>query len=358
MILYNFIIFITSIFLSLLFLYIINTIEFKSNTYNKDKNNKNDIVGTNLIVSSGIPIFFTDQTFFITANVPLDKFTSNVKNYQGEKYFSFFVYNTDYLTDTIDQGECGSCWAFSICNTLSDKISLFTEGKTKKLLSVQQILSCFKEAKKGCNGYSPEKLVIWLNKNKIKIKTNNEIPYIQTNNNDIKFICDISIIGVGIQYDSIFSLTEWIEEINPDRKKLYNNINRMKYELNSNGPFYCVMTVYQDLYNYSGLSVYKHLKGTKPVGGHAIEIIGYCNAGINNEKGYWICKNTWGQKWPLDSHVKNYFTIVMGENECGVESRCGSLNPDYYTPKIDKKVFYTHIEDFKKDKQIGNILLP
>ena len=357
MILYNFIIFIISIFLSSLFLYFIYKIDYNVYRYNKEKNSENDIIYSNLIISGGTTLFLNDQNFFKIANVPLNKFTSNIKKYQGEKYYQFFVYNTDYLTDTIDQGDCGACWAFSICNTLSDKISLFTEGKKKTLLSVQQILGCFKEAKQGCQGYSPEKLVIWLDKQKIKLKDNNEIPYIQNNNLDIKYKCDISIIGVGIQYDSIFSLTEWIEEINPDRIKLYNNINRMKYELNSNGPFYCVMTVYQDLYNYNGLSIYKHIQGSKPIGGHAIEIIGYCNAGVNNnEKGYWICKNTWGQKWPLASKVKNYFTILMGENECGVESRCGSLNPDYYTPNLNSKVFYTHIEDFKKDKQIGNIL--
>jgi len=356
MILYNFIIFIISIILSLLVsLYIINRIEFKSTKSNKE-NSQVVIVDTNLIVSAGIPIFFTDQTFFKIARVPLDRFTSELKSYQEEKYFSFFVYNTDYLTDTIDQGECGACWAFSICNTLSDKISLFTEGNTKKILSVQQILGCFKEVTNGCDGYSPEKLVIWLNKNKIKLKTNEEIPYAQANNLDIKDNCDISIIGVGVQHDSVFSLTEWIEEINPDATKLYNNINRMKYELNSNGPFYSVMTVYEDLYNYNGLSVYKHTQGTNPVGGHAIEIIGYCNADINNSEGYWICKNTWGQTWPLDSEVKNYFAIVMGKNECGIESRCGSFNPDYYTPKLDKKMFYTNIDDFKEDKQIGNIL--
>ena len=363
MILYNFIIFIVSIFLALLVLYFIDKIEFKSERTSSNKDNKSHhkIFGSNVLVSAGSKMFFSDQTFYKIANVPLDKFNSTIKSYQGEgdKFYPFFVYNTDYLTDTIDQGECGACWAFSICNTLSDKISLFTGGKTKKLLSVQQILSCFKDAKKGCDGYSPEKLVIWLNKQKIKLKSNDDIPYSQESNLIIDYTCVPSIIGVGIQYDSIFSLTEWIEEINPDRKKLQNNINRMKHELNTNGPFYCVMTVYKDLYDYNGLSVYKHIKTTTPVGGHAIEIIGYCNSGVNNNKeGYWICKNTWGQRWPISSKVKNYFAILMGENECGIESRCGSLNPDYYTPNLDKKLFYTGIEDFKKDKQIGNILLP
>lgn len=55
------------------------------------------------------------------------------------------------------------------------------------------------------------------------------------------------------------------------------------------------MTVYEDFYSHGGERVYIHNDRSKKIGGHAVEIVGYCDKGIDKRIGftdaYWICKN-------------------------------------------------------------------
>ena len=68
----------------------------------------------------------------------------------------------------------------------------------------------------------------------------------------------------------------------------------MKMQLYTQGPFVGSISIYRDFLNFKGDSVYKK-NSNDFIGGHAIEIIGWCNPGIDLRKGfedgYWICKN-------------------------------------------------------------------
>lgn len=102
----------------------------------------------------------------------------------------------------------------------------------------------------------------------------------------------------------------------------------MKRALYETGPFYCAMSVYDDLFDFTGLEIYRKSKNASLIGGHAIEIIGYCEKGIDKRRGfkdsgYWICRNSWGKDWPTQTELDGYFMIEMGSNMCGIESRCG-----------------------------------
>ena len=132
----------------------------------------------------------------------------------------------------------------------------------------------------------------------------------------------------------------------------------MKLELINAGPFYAAINVYKDFLKFSGQGIYRSNKG-KEIGGHAIEIIGYCDKNVDNRPGYrsayWICRNSWGDNWPLEIKDKGYFALPMGENFCGVESRCGPFLPDVEleTPVIDN-LAYNNFIDFSKNL-IGNL---
>jgi hypothetical protein len=105
------------------------------------------------------------------------------------------------------------------------------------------------------------------------------------------------------------------------------NVMNMKVEIMTNGPIIGTLLVHDDLYYYDGESVYEVGKNAKPMGGHAITIFGWSDAGSNTEEegfqgAYWACKNSW-LYWPKDVHEKHmgWFYVKMGTNEAGIESR-------------------------------------
>jgi C1A family cysteine protease len=95
------------------------------------------------------------------------------------------------------------------------------------------------------------------------------------------------------------------------------------------------------------------------LGGHAIEVIGYCEPDTDKRIGfedmpYWICRNSWSKDWPIGTNDNGYFAIKMGDNMCGVESRCCRGNLNIITSNnIDKELtaYYDYdsfIEDLKQ----------
>lgn len=81
----------------------------------------------------------------------------------------------------------------------------------------------------------------------------------------------------------------------------------MKQTLADQGPFEAVMVVYTDFFSYAG-GVYRHITGER-VGAHAVTVLGY-----DDEEGYWIAKNSWGNGWGENG----WFRIAYGE--CAIDN--------------------------------------
>lgn len=307
------------------------------------------------IQHSLFPIFTESSSYIIRKNkASLLPLRSSLYINKSIPLPTFFMYKLEYLSPIIDQGKCGSCWVFSALNVLSDRASILSNGTLLPQLSAQQILSCIPD---GCNGGSPEDIYDWMIKN--KVETSIENPYKQTNYEDIKTPCKKIEKGYNVINDSIVSLTEFIKEDNYDKNILEKNIKNMKLELVSNGPFTGTITIYKSFYNFSGNGVFKTDKKTRGnnLGGHAIEIIGFCDPGIDKRKGfnegYWICKHSWSYKWPTKTNDKGYFAIVMGSNNCGIESRCCRADLEIQiseTTSYKELLAYNNYKNFIKNK--------
>lgn len=314
------------------------------------------------LIRTGVKVnSLSTQNIIRIADVPLTPFVAPLKVLDPPitDLPKFLLYKTDYLSVIGDQGNCGSCWAFTIASLLGDHISINTTGKIITQLSVQQILSCF-EPETGCDGNSPEQLLLWLETTQYKLKSESRIKYAQFNDNVITSKCPYSDDGITVKKGSVKSITKFIEEKNPDKKILMDNINRIKYELFMNGPVYCAMTIYDDFFEYTGLNIYKHSPDASKYGGHAVEIIGYCDKNVDNRKGieggaYWICRNSWGDGWPILAKEYGYFAIQMGTNECGVESRSGTAMPNIeIKDKINLSIMrYESFSSFMRYNRIG-----
>ena len=326
-------------------------------------------------ISTGLkPVIFNSSIIKRPVNVPLTSLKSPYKKIvpKLDPYdYNFATYRVQFLSPVRDQGkDCGCCWAFATCEVIADRLSIMTNGKVRNSLSVQQLLSCIYNGKRdGCDGGNPEEAFEWISNSGYYLKPIEEnklsLDYKQIPSRTktplvISTPCLKSVFGVNIDPKSINSIVKFIENENinkgdPGYSTLLDNIYNMKSELFNGGPFYCAMTVYQDFYSHSGENVYTHKGTSKKIGGHAIEVIGYCNKGVDKLPGftdaYWICRNSWGGDWPINSKDKGCFAIKMGVNECGIESRCGIADPEIIIPiNVNRFItMYTNYEMFRNN---------
>jgi len=283
----------------------------------------------------GSSLFFTasySDNVLSPLDTPLKPLISppllSILKISSQKIPNILIYKPSFLSPVVNQGLCGSCWAFIVSDLLTNLTKILTNGKFKHILSAQQLINCYKPYE-ACGGQAPEDVFIWMEKNNVKLTTTKKIPYEQIFDINVNSKCSQINSGINIKKGCIKSICKFIPEFGYNENILNENILNMKKVLWSNGPFFASISVYNDLLTWKPNSVYTHSIIDKSIGGHAILIIGYVNkgtdkrAGFKND-GYWIFKNTWGNRWGAGG----YGAIKMGENSCGVESRCGIVYPN------------------------------
>lgn len=170
-----------------------------------------------------------------------------------------------------NQGSCGSCWAFAI----GACIEYVNGGKVD--IAEQQLVDCCKVSH-GCNGGYIGSVANWVKSN--PLVTEREYPYQAADGTCKNKVGQYKLNG----YASVHS------------------DSAIKSALDKGYPVDTGMKVYRDFYSYKG-GVYKHTTGDY-LGGHAVVIVGYNDAGK-----YWIIKNSWGTGWG----EKGYFRMAYGE---------------------------------------------
>lgn len=257
------------------------------------------------------------------------------------------------ISKIFNQYNCGCCWAIGVTQVIND---MFVTGSSSLLkknpsISPQELLSCYKSGQ--CKGGNPLHALHWVEKNGISVKDlnydwckkdtlctekfgkknpsspelllelNSKIPSCPSKKSNLKYyIKDIK--------------HPYIKKDDPDLeskvKKLQLNIKNHIY---LKGPVVGGITVYRSLlkgnflkpgnkkaiyfdsYNYHK-EEYED-KTSTAIGFHTISVIGW---GVDNEVdgqfighkkgtkhkvGYWIIRNSWGDKWGIDG----FFHLAM-----------------------------------------------
>ncbi|XP_021855239.1 cathepsin B-like protease 2 [Spinacia oleracea] len=209
----------------------------------------------------------------------------------------------------LDQGHCGSCWAFAAVEALSDRFCI--NYSMNITLSVNDLLACCGFlCGAGCDGGTP--IYAWRYFVHHGVVTEECDPYFDTTG--------CSHPGCEPGYPTPKCVRKCVSgnQLWRQSKHYGSNAYRVKSdqyqimaELYKNGPVEVAFDVYEDFAHYKS-GVYKHVTG-QYLGGHAVKLIGWGTSADGED--YWLLANQWNRSWGDDG----YFMISRGTNECGIE---------------------------------------
>ncbi len=208
----------------------------------------------------------------------------------------------------LNQGSCGSCYAFSAASAYSARMCRFNPTSLGNIVvSPQQFIDCTN----GCDGGNP--IAVYQS---LVATPNVELwcdPYTQT-----KQSCN-SVCRTGSTYTGLAGSVRTVGGAGA------LGVLQMQLELVRAGPGVVTFVVTDDFFSYAG-GIYTPLASASPVGGHAVSLVGW---GVEGGLPYWICQNSWGAGWGENG----FFRIARGVDASSIESRSGLSVVKPVTPK-------------------------
>lgn len=205
-----------------------------------------------------------------------------------------------------DQGQCGSCWAFSASEALSDRFCIATNGTDNVVLSPEQLVSCDWEGNMGCNGGMLR--FAWDYMEVFGLVPDDCFPYTAGGGNAPQ--CPLSSTCAD-------GTTKWGDvrhSVKALSTKHYTSVEAAQAAIMADGPIQVAFNVPQSFMSYKD-GVYQ-CDSSVYLGGHAVKAVGW---GTDSDSGedYWLIANSWGSDWGIDG----FFKITRGTNACGIEAQ-------------------------------------
>jgi len=193
------------------------------------------------------------------------------------------------VTPIKNQGQCGSCWAFS--TVMGIEGDLFVEQNKLISLSEQDLVSCDHNGDQGCNGGLMDNAFKWVEENGICT----EAAYPYTSGTGTTGTCKTTCTPA-------VKITGFKDVPQKDESALLTAVNQQPVSVAIEAD----KSVFQ-LYK-SGVLTSKTC-GTQL--DHGVGIVGF---GTLSGTDYWKVKNSWGTSWGMDG----YILMERNVNMCGI----------------------------------------
>tara|TARA_Y100000389_G_scaffold201738_1_gene245199 strand:+ start:1654 stop:2553 length:900 start_codon:yes stop_codon:yes gene_type:complete len=263
---------------------------------NMNLNSKNGVIyEENKFINHTIQEF--DRLYKGLKNKYLTK-TSNCLIYEGDDN-NYLPESWDWrdrgaVTSVKDQGKCGSCWSFSAAGCLEGAWAVSTNLLYN--FSEQQLMDCSRfYGNMACHGGLMESAFEYAID--VGMCTDEEVPYIAEDE-----FCKNSVKNCNkvAHFSNCYNIPE-------------NNELKLKEAVFMRPVAVSIEADTNTFQFYKGGILDSTNCGTQL--DHGVLVVGY---GVEDEKKYWIVKNSWGSNWGEDGYVR----IARGDSE-NSEGVCG-----------------------------------
>mmetsp|Transcript_26363 Transcript_26363/g.41803 ORF Transcript_26363/g.41803 Transcript_26363/m.41803 type:complete len:376 (-) Transcript_26363:140-1267(-) len=210
------------------------------------------------------------------------------------------VNGKSYVSAVKNQGQCGSCWAFSTTGAIESR-SAIAQGKTDAdivTLSEQQLVDCSKaEGNLGCNGGLMDDGFKYVEESK-GLCSEADYPYTAKTGR----VCLAS--QCQTMYDPITNYTDVTADSEQDLMAAV-----------AEGPVSIAIEADQRAFQFYSGGVLTGTCGDRL--DHGVLVVGY---GESDSQKYWKVKNSWGATWGEEGYILlcRDCDANEGEGECGI----------------------------------------
>ena len=191
-----------------------------------------------------------------------------------------------------DQGQCGSCYAFSAVQAVESAWAI-KNGKLYNLAE-QEIVDCDK-VDSGCGGGLMDNVFQWVKENGGLVETKNYAYRAQEGK------CSLD------KSQAVVQVSGFVDVPAKNNQALLEAVNM--------GPVSVAINAesYQFQFYKDGVFDFKNCPSDDSDLDHGVGVVGY---GSQNGKDYWIVRNSWGQTWGKSG----YILMARGDkvNQCGI----------------------------------------
>lgn len=215
----------------------------------------------------------------------------------------------------VDQGQCGSCWAWAAAHVMSARLCAASNGTINTRMSPQYLLECDTADEGGCGGGALDNVWSFLTSGDGGITPEGCDPYDPWN--DHNSICGhnggpptkCSNHSADLPPRFVRASEPWSPAHDPGTPE---QVREIQQEIVARGPVEAGISLFSDFAAYKR-GVYRLTVNESYGGGHAVTIIGWGSDTKNGD--YWLVQNTYGSSWGEGG----FFRIRRGFNEIGIE---------------------------------------